>query len=77
MENSQHKEACHLNSIKRREYVYQLWGWILFVVCAIFFIISGIINGDIPAILGSVFFFVACFLFLIPLIKTNNSKRNK
>ena len=77
MENSQPRKACHLNTIKRREYVYQLWGWILFLVCAIFFIISGIINGDIPTILGSVFFFVACFLFLIPLIKTNNSNRNK
>jgi len=77
MESSQHKKAWHLNAVKRREYVYQLWGWILFLVCAIFFIISGIINGDILTILGSVFFFVACFLFLIPLVKTNNSTRNK
>lgn len=51
-----------------REKKFELWGWILFVVSAIFFIVGGIRSGDVVSLLGAVFFFVACIVFLIPLL---------
>ena len=60
---------------------YQLVGWILFIVCAIFFIASSLKNGDTLTFIGSVLFLIACIVFLIPLIKTtkkisNDTKRD-
>ena len=51
----------------KREMKYHLAGWILFVICAIFFIISSLKNHDILAFIGSVIFLIACLLFVIPL----------
>ncbi|MDX2445583.1 MAG: hypothetical protein QNK29_00100 [Desulfobacterales bacterium] len=48
---------------------YQLWGWILFIICAVIFIASSIRMGDMLMLTGSLFFLVACFFFLIPLLK--------
>mgnify|MGYP001216373637 FL=1 len=47
-------------------------GWILFIASAIGFLISSI--GNFWAMFGSVFFFVACIVFLIPYFKTNNEE---
>ena len=60
---------------------YQLFGWILFIVCAIFFIASSLKNGDTLTFIGSIIFLIACIVFLIPLIKTtkkisNDTKRD-
>ena len=52
----------------KKELKYQLWGWILFIVCAFIFIASSIRMGDGLMLAGSLFFLVACFLFLIPLL---------
>jgi len=52
----------------KKDLKYQLWGWILIIVCAIFFIVSSIRMGDGLMLAGSLFFLVACFLFLIPLL---------
>ena len=54
---------------EKRDVTYQLWGWILFIVCAFIFIASSIRMGDGWMLAGSLFFLVACFLFLIPLLK--------
>jgi hypothetical protein len=59
----------------------QLFGWILFIVCAIFFIASSLKNGDTLTFIGSLIFLIACIVFLIPLIKTtkkisNDTKRD-
>ncbi len=43
---------------------YDLWGWLLFVVSALFFIASSIRNGDVIGLLGGVFFLLACVVFL-------------
>ncbi len=43
---------------------YDLWGWLLFVVSALFFIASSIRDGDIIGLLGGVFFLLACIVFL-------------
>jgi predicted membrane channel-forming protein YqfA (hemolysin III family) len=48
---------------------YQIIGWGLFIICAIFFIASSIQNHDTLTLIGSVIFLIACIVFLIPLFK--------
>jgi len=50
---------------------YQLWGWILFLICALFFIASSLQNGDRFALIASLVFFVACIVFMVPLLSKN------
>ena len=52
----------------KRDLNYQLWGWILFIVCALIFTVSSIRMGDMLMLIGSLFFLAACFLFLVPLV---------
>ncbi|MCF8029257.1 MAG: hypothetical protein K9K81_12895 [Desulfobacteraceae bacterium] len=47
---------------------YQITGWILFIVCALFFAAAGLKNCDILTFAGSMVFLIACIVFLIPLI---------
>lgn len=47
---------------------YQMWGWILFTVCAVFYIVSSSLNGDVLTLIGSVLFLIACFLFMMPMV---------
>ena len=44
-------------------------GWLLFIVSALGFMWSSLKNGDIPGLIGSVFFLAACIVFLIPFIR--------
>jgi len=46
-----------------------LLGWIVFLVSAAFFLLSGIRNGDAMGVIGSALFFVACVLFIVPLLR--------
>ena len=55
---------------------YQLLGWILFIVCAIFFIASSLKNGDTLTLIGSVIFLIACMVFLMPLFRTIKKAEN-
>jgi hypothetical protein len=50
---------------------YELWGWILFTISALFFIASSLRNGDIVGLLGGVFFLLACAAFLASYIGTH------
>jgi hypothetical protein len=52
------------------EIKYQLSGWILFIICAILFMTSSLKNQDTLTFIGSVIFFVACIIFIIPLVKS-------
>ena len=52
-----------------RDRKFQLWGWILFLVCAGFFIASSVAGGDISGIIGSFIFLAGCVVFIIPLVK--------
>jgi hypothetical protein len=52
----------------------QLWGWILFVVCAGFFIASSLRNGDTLSLAGSIIFLIACILFIIPILSQQKAK---
>ena len=44
---------------------YDFWGWLLFVVSALFFMASSIRAGDIVGLIGGVFFLLACAAFLV------------
>ena len=46
-----------------------LAGWLLFIVSAMFFIVSALRSGDLLALAGGVFFLVACFAFLVPFVR--------
>jgi hypothetical protein len=48
----------------------QLAGWMLFVICALFFIASSLKNHDLLALIASMIFLVACIIFIVPLIKS-------
>ena len=52
---------------------HQRWvlaGWLLFIVSALFFIAASWRAGDGLALLGSIFFLIACFAFLVPVLRT-------
>ncbi len=49
-------------------------GWLLFIVSAGFFIAASLQAGDILALAGSLFFLVACFVFLIPILASKSEK---
>jgi uncharacterized membrane protein YhhN len=55
--------------ITEKEKRYHVAGWILFVICAVVFIASGIKNKDMLTIAGSIVFLIACVVFLIPLFR--------
>jgi len=44
-------------------------GWLLFIISALGFIWSSLKTGDIPSLIGGVFFLAACIVFLIPYIR--------
>lgn len=52
-----------------RDERYQLVGWVLFIVCALFYIAASIESGSVTSFIGSVVFLVACFVFVIPLLR--------
>ena len=47
---------------------FQLWGWILFIASAIFFMASSIRAGDPLSLIGGALFLLACFIFIAPLL---------
>lgn len=56
---------------------HEIWGWILFVVCALFFMAAGWRNRDMLTLIGSILFFVACLFFLMPLLRSRAEPRQK
>ena len=58
------KEVYVSKNSPRKDKRYEFWGWILFVISALFFIVSSIRAGDIVSLLGGVFFLLACVVFL-------------
>jgi hypothetical protein len=43
----------------------ELWGWLLFLVCAVLFVVASIRDRDLLIGVASVVFLVACVLFLV------------
>ena len=62
---------------ERREHLYHFWGWILFVVCAFFFIATTALAGDVLGVIASLLFLLACVIFLIPLIAKLRAGKRK
>ena len=48
----------------------QLWGWIVFIICSVFFVVSSIRNRDVLSLVASILFLVGCVIFMIPLVTT-------
>ncbi len=65
----------NLKNKKRQEIKQQLIGWILFILCAIFFIASSLKNKDTLTFIGSVLFLIACIFFIFPLVKEMKEQR--
>ncbi len=64
------------NNNKGREAKFHLWGWLLFLVCAGFFIASNVLTGDLLGLAGSIIFLIACVIFLIPLLAKGKSSKD-
>jgi hypothetical protein len=65
------------NKNEERDLMYHLAGWILFILCALFFIVSSIKNWDALTFIGSIFFLIANIVFLIPLVRTIKRGKSK
>jgi predicted membrane channel-forming protein YqfA (hemolysin III family) len=68
------KDKC-LSDCDEKTRKLHLIGWVLFVVCALFFIASSIVNKDLLTFVGSLVFLVACIVFLIPLVQSRKNSR--
>ncbi len=60
---------------KGQDFRYQLAGWILFILCAIFFIASSLKNRDTLTFIGAVIFLIANIVFLMSLVRTIKKQR--
>lgn len=65
-----------LDDDHRRELMFQLAGWLLFIICAILFIVASISNRDLLTLLASVIFLIACLVFIFPLVSAITGKMN-
>jgi len=52
-----------------RDRKFQLWGWGLFIICALLYTASSLESGSLLGVAGSVVFLIACFVFLMPLLQ--------
>ena len=62
---------------RNREAKFHLWGWILFLLCAGFFIASSLLSHNILSFFGSIIFLIACVIFIIPLVRKGNQKNSE
>lgn len=53
---------------QRRDLVFQLWGWLLFILCALLFLASSLVNRDLIAAAASLVFLAACAVFMVPVL---------
>ena len=63
------------NDTRDRERKLHLWGWMLFVVCAGFFIASAVESGSLLGLIGSVIFLFACIIFIAPLVMKDRQEK--
>jgi len=52
-----------------KERRFQLYGWLLFVICSFFFIADSVASGSPLGIAGSCLFLLGCIVFLVPLVR--------
>ncbi len=51
-----------------RQRKFNLCGWLLIVVAAVSFPVSALRSGDVPGLLGGLFFLIACIVVLVPVL---------
>ena len=54
---------------KNKDLKAQLWGWVLFAICAVLYTLSGVRAQDILTIAASIIFLLGCVVFMIPLVR--------
>ncbi|MGD8243111.1 MAG: hypothetical protein PVF55_09855 [Desulfobacterales bacterium] len=59
--------------LKRKDR-FALAGWLLFILCAAFYLASSLKNQDPLATIGSVLFIVACLVFMVTLVRPAKEK---
>jgi hypothetical protein len=47
---------------------FQIAGWVLFMACALCYIVANIRSGDWLSLAGSAIFLLACLVFMVPLV---------
>ena len=62
------------DAANRRNDRFQIWGWVLFILCALLFLASSMVNRDLLAAAGSLVFLLACGVFLYPLITRHKDR---
>jgi len=75
-ESARMKKECSRQ--EDRKLKCQLVGWMLFILCALFYLFSSLKNRDVMAVAGSLAFLVACLVFLVPVAdawKANHRSR--
>jgi len=65
--NNPQKKECPISS--KAEKQFHLVGWLMFLVCAVFFILQSLTDNNIFGLSASVIFLVACVFFLVPLLR--------
>jgi hypothetical protein len=59
----------------QKEKKFQLWGWTIFLLSAMFFIGASLKTGDVLGLLGGLFFLLACLVFMIPLVTGKSTRQ--
>ena len=62
---------------RKRKDRYALAGWLLFILCAVFYLASSLKNHDPLAVIGSVLFLIACLVFMVPLVRSDRKAIRK
>jgi len=61
-------------NITKSEKRFHLLGWLLFLVCAVFFILDSLTDNNTFGLTGSIVFLAGCIVFLLPLVYNWNNK---
>ncbi len=56
------------------ERAFHIAGWVLFIFSAFGFVASSAASGDAAGLTGAVLFLIACFVFLVPLVRRREPK---
>ena len=62
---------------RKRKDRYALAGWLLFILCAVFYLASSLKNHDLLAVIGSGLFLIACLVFMVPLVRPDKKAIRK
>ena len=62
------------DNLTKRNLKFEFCGWILFIICAGFFIAASIKHRDTLSLIASIIFLIACLVFITPLITKGDKK---